>query len=916
MKKVLLGLITLTNYCALAQIETPVSVYGCSAYSSPTQAEIYAEPNYIRSCIDLNDPGNYTFNYNNDILLQSFSSIHIDPNTQFHAGPFTGVGNTHLKVYPTAPPFDVAVMNNIDMNHVPKLQKLELGIQLPGAIYAKVYNFINNANVLPKDKLNPFVDWDIDIEATFTNGITTKVIDGFFYRNFSRDTSTNDWEDIGTDYPFRIRFAPPTTGNWECQINIKIGGVVTNTSTNFWFNVIDLGAHGYVKVHDNERNLELDGEIIYPVGHNFPYPTEHKREFPNNDGQLYTHKAMTVTGWQAYHQDLIDYHESGGRFIRISQGAASSLIEFEKKGNYYDRLHYAWETDQYIKYCDDNNILVNFNLLFQEPLMRYGQYGEWKWDFSHYMPADGGYCFPQAPAGEIRYCTNDVYPAYCYNDVPINTVDATSLQSALNTDESPHNMFTDENDLKYHEQRMRYYIARYGYSTSIMQFELLSESWHLDEMYDHGQSLEAQWTPEGNIVRNALYNYNQRLTAYIKNTLDHTEHLLGLHAYNTLLDANNNLIPDLSCSIGTIDVVGTSQYKNEPDRLFISGEEHIGPPSVNEKSYYNNAYEISSAFGKPFMYYEQGVVGDNYDGSCTNNHLHKQDMKTVSFTGCAGLFAWEGFTPDKEVMWPYTINAEKWMNSTPVINVLAQNNGGWIQGRQIGRHHLFETDLKEIQYYVDSQGKHAVGAINNRTYNYWTHNVSANCPEYSPPFLAEEELRHRTDILWNTGPDPLFVHGLESNSNYRVRYYDFITDDLIETECYETGLADTKIKMKHPMIDGDEHPVLWFTVDKENCNPTSLAQSNQEATERIAEGLIVDNESTENNSVSPNPFVKELSIQVIEDAEFVIYSGNYEKVYSGKVSSGGNQLNLEFLSRGVYFLKLSTSDKMYKIVKI
>lgn len=922
MKEVILGIALLTGISLDAQTPTPVSVYTCSAHLPPTQSAVLSYPNntFSRFCVDLTDPGNYMFNDNTynaasvaNKTIKAGNYIHADETC--HIGPFTGSKDMHWMIEtPQVSPFDVAVMNYTNLDGIAKLKKFELGVQIPLDVLTKINNFLAKADVLPKDKLNPFVDWDVDMDATFTHTADgfTKTIDGFYYREYEQNSDATDWTPIATSYPFRVRFSPPQTGEWSCSIIIKVKGLVAYSSASFTFNVIDIGAHGYAKVHGNHRNIELDGRIIFPVGQNFPYPDMGLIDPAFNA----TNKAAPPSAWNLYHQDLHDYQEQGGKYIRISQGAPSSLIEFEEKGNYYNRLHYAWETDKYIQYCDDHDMLINFNMLFQEPLMQYGQYDNWKWDFSNYRWSwnEMDFYFDYPP-------NSDHFPTYCYNDSP-----------GIENGELPHNMFLDEDDLKYHEQRTRYYIARYGYSTSVMQFELLSESWHLDEFYrpdnvninGYSNSFEYMNTPEGDIVRQALLNYNTRISNYIKNVLGHGEHLIGLHAYdNSIFGYDPSYLQDQSCGLSTIDVIGLSTYHIEPNRLFLSGDGGLGSDEMDsgENSYYHKALFFHSSFNKPFMHFEQGSIGTIGYNECTNYDVHRMDTRTIGFTGCAGFFPWEGYYTHGisnghygELAWPYTIQGQNWMNNDEVINVLSEDQGSWYQGRQKGKIMSGDhKDVKEVEYYLDQSKNNGVGFILNRTRNYYTHNVNS-CSVSSPG----SDLDALSNFAWGDGPDPLFVKGLDYNSNYLVTYYD-MNGYQVDQDCYGSGI-DTKVKLKHPVLHGgDNTALLWFTIHRNNCQPNGIMQYPNDPELMSKEGYLNNPDEADalrSTNISPNPFIKNLEIDVEEDAQFEIYSSDYEKVYSGKVFKGKNQLNLESLSRGVYFLKLSTGDKMYKIVKI
>jgi hypothetical protein len=803
-------------------------------------------------------------------------------------------------------------MNYDDLDGVEKLKKFELGIQIPTDVLTKINNFINEVGNPLTDRLNPFVDWDVDVEASFTKlgEETSKVIDGFYYREYERNAGNTDWTDLGTNYPFRVRFSPPNTGIYSCIIKIKVSGSVAYTSTSFTFNVIETGAHGYVTVHENQRNLELDGQIIFPIGHNFPYPSVgvHTYDVAYNN----TTKAAPPSAWDYYHIQLHNYHDIGGKYVRVSQGAPSSLIEFEKKGNYYDRLHYAWETDAYIEYCENNGMMLNFNMLFQEPLMSYGQIYTQFWDFTKYV-----YNYD---SNSHDFNPLDPYPTYCYNDNP-------TVENA----DTPDKMFTDESDLIYHEQRMRYYISRYGYSTSIMQFEFLSEAFHLGQKWPEG-SFEAENSNRGETLRIAVDNYVMRMSDYIKETMGHTEHLLGHHAFGKTVSKPDAGPDDYSLNHDNIDVIGFSTYDEYPWK-YVKNKNNDGidvelQVGSEEETYYRYTKYFTDTYHKPVMHFEEGALFSwdpeaRYPDDCSNTAVHKINAPSVGFTGNTGYFAWQGWNDYESDRWPITIAAEKWMNSEFVINVLSAYNGEWNQGRQAEKITLFGDDkLKETQYYVDLSQENAVGYVYNRTYNYYTQGPSVGgslCTQSIPPVNSRlHEFENEINFTWNAGPN-LRVKGLQSNSDYLVKWYDRM-GNYISEECYSTGL-DNNLKLKHPDLiadrndDSENVPLILYTIEKHNCQLQVMENPETASEKRNQLRMVEDNLVPGTSTLFPNPFTEKITFISLENSGFSILDSKNQLVYSGQVKPGSNEIDLNSLSKGIYFLKLDFSNEVFKLIK-
>src|SRR5690606_6760663 len=117
-----------------------------------------------------------------------------------------------------------------------------------------------------------------------------------------------------------------------------------------------------------------------------------------------------------------------------------------------------WEQDKILDSLEKYDALMIFNLLLQSPHFQYDHYGTTDWDWDYDIRNENGDLVTDAWVYEK--------PRYAYNDRPQGKKKA-------------HESFINKSDLEYHKQRTRYYLARYGYSTKIMEFEILSEPFHL-----------------------------------------------------------------------------------------------------------------------------------------------------------------------------------------------------------------------------------------------------------------------------------------------------------------------------------------------------------------------------------------------------------------------------------------------------
>ncbi len=686
---------------------------------------------------------------------------------------------------------EVKVLNYADLNGVQQLNKLELGVRLANQDAVRVNNFLRQSTTAQSEMINPFLQWELDIEATMTHTETgmVKVIPAFYYREYERDVTSNSWKDVGTFYPMRIRFAPPLVGSWTCSVSIKIKGKPAVVTSTIEYNVIKTSKKGYVSVHSNKRNLQLDGKIIFPVGLNFPSPTIGVNNYhtsSNGGADLFspkeTHKVTKLTEWMRYHNDIKAYKEQGGQFIRILQSGWSSLLEFEKKGNYFDRQPYAWEQDRLLEYCEENGVYIHFDLMQQEPFMSYGNYDMFDWDWSHYR-------------ADKSYFDQDIFPEYCYAD---------------GKNKQPYEALTLEEDLRFHEQRTRYYIARYGYSTSIYLFEILSEPWHIGEF----SGTEEPFTINdelGKITREAVQKYHERLASYIKDSMQHTNQLVGIDMY-TAKFYEGELFLDQSIYHPAIDVVSFNPYSSFPDKLIVAKSSSNNVVADNENSMARMVLTIGGKCGKPIMIGEGGAADGDEAAGYPQQYL---DMMTFGFTGLAGYYSWVGWNTKQDFLWSSIINAQQFMNGSEVNATLSNGNGFWVQGRQAERNlNRDAKNGKETQYYISQDQLQAVGYVKNRSFNYFTKSTSQ--AELKTNF--EKPFNELTDMSWDTGK-PLIVEGLERNKTYQITWYDYKTGASILTECMKVKRGKFKLRFPELTVTAGktERPALWFSMVQQEC---------------------------------------------------------------------------------------------------
>jgi hypothetical protein len=896
------------------QAMAQVNVYECDPAYAPTTAQEVNNAAYHlhKPCILMeNEPYEIITNYPKYVTASEYIHIKAEDQNQdyFHAGPYSGTDHFWMRIENKDIPYEIWALNYNDLTAIPRYKKLELGIKLEGELLDRINAFLHQTSTHP-EPLNPFLEWELDIKVKFVHAqtLTEKWMDGFYYQDYERNTNINDWIPLPTDFPMRVRFAPPLNGLWNTYVSITYDNITIELPM-FSFNVVESGDPGYVTVHNNKKNLQRDGNVIFPVGHNFPGPSngveiyEYQGMTPSQ-----TNKAARVDDWASFHQDIVDYVVQGGKFIKLTQAAYSSLIEFENLGNYYNRLHYAWEQDEIIDFCETNDVLIHFNLLFQNPIMRYGQYFTQIWDYGHYDAF-----------GDENL--NDPFGPYCYY---------------RSDQKEPYMMFRDDGDmdLAYHKQRNRYYVSRYGWSPQIYTFELVSEPWHLSEEADNPIPLDgnqpddwgdyttytAPFKVPSNLnhqnVKEALQNYNSEISSYIRNDLKHEDQLVAITVYadnpKTPWGSNAEFL-DWSMSDNNIDIITFSLYTGAPFS-YLEDDKYSNNNSVGfqENSYHHMINQVHQMVNKPVLFTEAGM-----DGYCDAIGGHIDNVMTLGFTGNAGFYIWAGYGHepgkfDERVLWQYTIQSQNFMNDAKVTTALNAWSGNWIQGRQVGK--IQNSDIKppkELQYYISEGKNYCVGYIKNRTFNDLT--TSDGCDKsYLFP------LNELTGYAYNNG-DKLNILDLHHKTDYNFDWFRYIDGQPIQLP---GTISPTKKTKNNGMLKKIEHPSMLVN----NSNSTQFlpivwffaqAEANGNRVVHLPDSIQIDLRTNNINYVFPNPAKDLITINRMEKESDVVYLYDHSgRLLIEQNIDENNNIDVSSLLAGVYYIKSKNRGWIERVIKI
>lgn len=662
--------------------------------------------------------------------------------------------------------FRTSILNYPETENVLKYEKLEIGVELPYPLRTRVANFTEKLCGDSCEKVNPYLEWELKVEAIFIHeGDTLNpiIIDGFFTKTYdsymqpvlpkaaSGQAYTDEeyqqlggWEETWTRWPFRVRFAPPQTGRWTWQIRI-ITPEETLTSQEMGFRVTESENKGYMQAGKNGRFLEAGGHSFYPAGVNACWP-ETYREF---DSELYAKHTYTDRGttfyrpemyrealcvprvYEKYKEVLCQLNDQGVNYVRTIMNPVSTEIEWENLGDYTARLNMAQEMDAILELAESRNMYLHWDLAIHYTF-KHNVYHIAQWD----------------------WIDDDGTPSYAY-------------KKTFNLDH-PTEFFTHPEAKKYYKQRLRYILSRWGYSTHIAVFELMSEISNIGSKVDDGNAhyqenypLYAAWQEEmGNYLKSLYNGQNHLLTCSYsgeKHPNDDTYKANGPYAVMT-----SNIY-----DFGAPDFAG----------FFIR---HISGKFLNEsadskENIYtkdcNTAGQHCKWNIKPLMFAETEPIEamGNTRNRC-NVELNRSLWQSA-FSGLAVSLSWSA--------WYHTDNYEIFGQISRFMQNTDLDREGWHPGAsqfvisdslklwEFNANYAASMDGKEkkadLSYLRSGDQLQAIGVVTNKTYNVYNSLTEPGVPD--PQHAA---LKIRQSV--SPADEKLEIKGLKKG-RYQVEYF-------------------------------------------------------------------------------------------------------------------------------------------------
>ncbi len=314
---------------------------------------------------------------------------------------------------------------------------------------------------------SPFDPDRISVDATITSPTKkVQIVPAFLMQDYSRSrVATNEVLSVLGGPQWRVRFYPTEQGNYQVAVSVKLNKTTAGgaglASVTVGAGTKPAGPGGYVVGSTGSFLLSSTGEPVPLIGQNLCW----------FDGQ---HGTYDYDTW------LASMKSTGENFARVWMCPWSMGLEVEPGSLNNYRLDHAWQLDQVIDNADRSSIYVQLCLDYHGMFETQPDYwgGNNFWTINPYNMAKGGPC-----ANQREFFTSVVAKAT-------------------------------------YKKRLRYLIARYGYSPHLLAWEFFNE---IDGVYRYLDSGEvAAWHDEMSKWMSSQDPFHHLLTTSYVGT-DHPE---------------------------------------------------------------------------------------------------------------------------------------------------------------------------------------------------------------------------------------------------------------------------------------------------------------------------------------------------------------------------------------------------------
>jgi hypothetical protein len=621
---------------------------------------------------------------------------------------------------------------------------------------------------------------------------------------------------------------------------------------------------------------------------------------------------------------LDPYKQAGANMLRMSLYPILYEFEFEKLNNYYDRLFMADELDKMFEKARSLDLRIDFCIQNQDFYLQHGVSSHWDYTDEYTRSGELG----DNPVGYCYYTRNDL----------------------TNCTLEPVSFCTEAQAKKYYKKKLRYFIARYGYSSTLMSIELWSEANNVgSRVFDSPPSPNEvdfannflgpidhayKFDPE---TQKAVGEWNIEMANYIKYGLKHWYHPLGTHYAGlamTFLQNSDSPNYDNSWKSPIFDYKGYSSYDRAIDRYRKMTD------APDNQTDWDPIRDASGSNVRPVLHLESGPMDIFNDIDVSG---YEKELWCNGFAGYASSsFAWG------------------WQNPTPLWNMMGKvdqffkehvfsmegftDTDHWVSDYAESNEGNNHAKWSEAVYLRNTENHTVVGILMNRTWNTYTATANLNTPflwnERNSTWLNDlhqaysglnPDVNKRfttfVDLPYSSNDAPK-LKAMGFCNSYVIAYYDPHTLQMISI-AEDDGDVTGKLKLKHfPTLNAERPYVLFKIVKTGICGQNSplldldsmahYSERNEELNEDLSIPVIEDNSpSIDQCLLMPNPIEANLNIQCnFSMLKLQVFDSSGNLIFTLDKPNAHNDFS--FLPPGLYSLKILgiSQVRIFKIVKL
>lgn len=317
----------------------------------------------------------------------------------------------------------------------PIYSKIEFGVNLDASINTMVAN----------GQLNPYDPDEVNLYAELLDANTMqleKTVYGFYMKEYL--TNADGQATIlraSQNHNWRLRLVVEEPKQYVLKVYLSINNGSAYTFPQLQITGQASASHGYLKFPKKQKYLEFsDHTSFFGVATTLqPYDDDMRDIYGPITGQ-HTQGNYPNNTVRTLREVIEDFSGSGGNFLKYYFMPTSIEFEWDNLGNFNTYQNRAQDFDKIIETIETNDV--------------YLQLGLWSWEqFSTFVNHPG--------------------PNFTFNNSPYKNISGVTDPTDVFVDEP--NCTTNTIALNYLKRKIRYCIARWGYSPNVAALEILVE---------------------------------------------------------------------------------------------------------------------------------------------------------------------------------------------------------------------------------------------------------------------------------------------------------------------------------------------------------------------------------------------------------------------------------------------------------